>query len=114
MNDFKATRNTVVLILSTLLGTNITFQQGASSPLVSSPEETVAHPDRDIIGHNSAKRMLAIACYDHHLQCSATDFNGPEKTRDPSRRVLESLIEARRKASSYATPRRDENELIEF
>jgi ATP-dependent Clp protease ATP-binding subunit ClpX len=45
-------------------------------PLLPSPEQIVAHLNRYVIGHEAAKRMLATACYDHLMQCAATDLTG--------------------------------------
>ena len=45
-------------------------------PALPSPEEMVAHLDRHIIGHGPAKKMLAVACYDHLMQCAAAELMG--------------------------------------
>lgn len=47
-----------------------------TQPALPSPEEMVAHLDRHVIGHGAAKKMLAVACYDHLMQCAATDLMG--------------------------------------
>jgi ATP-dependent Clp protease ATP-binding subunit ClpX len=44
--------------------------------MLPSPEQIVTHLDRHVIGHEAAKRMLATACYDHLMQCAATDLMG--------------------------------------
>lgn len=45
-------------------------------PKLPSPEEIVTHLNRHVIGHDAAKRTLATACYDHLMQCAATDLMG--------------------------------------
>lgn len=42
-------------------------------PMLPSPDAIVAHLSRHVIGHESAKRTLAVACYNHFLQCACSD-----------------------------------------
>lgn len=50
--------------------------QSRTPGLLPSPERIVRYLDRHVIGHEAAKRMLATACYDHLMQCAASDLMG--------------------------------------
>ncbi len=54
-------------------------QKSTTKPdLLPSPQQIVEHLDRHIIGHRSAKEMLATACYNHLLSCAIADMTGDD------------------------------------
>lgn len=77
MNDSNETHNPISIDSESLTADNPARSlRSHMQPALPSPEEMVAHMDRHIIGHGAAKKMLAVACYDHLMQCAAAELMG--------------------------------------
>ncbi len=59
-----------------LISEKIDAHAAKTQSMLPSPAEIVAHLDRFVIGHDVAKKMLSVACYNHFLQVAAADLAG--------------------------------------
>lgn len=59
-----------------LASENVDSPTAKPQSMLPTPGEIVAYLDRHVIGHDLAKRMLSVACYNHFMEVAAADLAG--------------------------------------